>query len=383
MEEELQQLQELEKAARGAIRDGVPIDILNSDIAARTGGSIESFLALTKVIREGFAEVDRDKTSGISAAIQGFGQSASFGFSDELSGLVGGVRAALPGDPRSFGEGFRESTEFARESLAQAQADRPKTFLAGSLAGALAGGGGAALGVRAARGGVALGRGGLAAVLAGEGGLAGVGAGEGLTGRIASGAGGAALGAAAGEAGRAGLAIARGLGRGTKALRTFTPKTRIGREPFKTGRQAADRVISETGILPRPPAGAADELVEAFDKGRRFFKRSPAEIETAIRRSPAPDRLRDGLGEALADDIARAGNPKAAVKSIVAPANMERLRLVFGDDKAFGAFKKEILAAAQLGNDAEVLAKIGKILRTFAFIGAAGGLATALTQFGQ
>ena len=75
-------------------------------------------------------------------------QGATFGFSDELRGLVG---AAFKGDEEAetFGERYRASRDTEREALAQAREDAPILSLLGEVGGGVATGFGAAGGLRA------------------------------------------------------------------------------------------------------------------------------------------------------------------------------------------------------------------------------------------
>jgi hypothetical protein len=72
---------------------------------------------------------------GASAAGH-FGQGTLFGHSDEIQGVASGVVSALSGG--SFGEGYREGTDAARDRLEAYQAAYPGRALAAETAGAIA-----------------------------------------------------------------------------------------------------------------------------------------------------------------------------------------------------------------------------------------------------
>jgi hypothetical protein len=91
------------------------------------------------------AAPDDDKTGLLSAGVQGFGQGASLGFSDELNGVVGGgLDKVLPESlggaqaGKSFLDLYRENRDFARKLNAKAAGDQPAAYLGGNLAGGLA-----------------------------------------------------------------------------------------------------------------------------------------------------------------------------------------------------------------------------------------------------
>lgn len=126
--------------------------------------------------------------SGGLGALQG----ATFGFSDELAGILRGAMGALPGG-EGFQTGFQQGTETVRGLHERAQ---PGAFLAGDIAGSLVLPGGA---VRA--GGTLAAKAGRAALSgAVQGGIGGAGRAEGTTERIPEAVAGAGFGGAVGGA---------------------------------------------------------------------------------------------------------------------------------------------------------------------------------------
>ena len=75
-------------------------------------------------------------------------QGASFGFSDEIRGLLGALHKG-EGEGETFGERYKASRDTEREALAQAREDAPILSLVGELGGAVGTGFGAAGGLRA------------------------------------------------------------------------------------------------------------------------------------------------------------------------------------------------------------------------------------------
>jgi hypothetical protein len=172
---------------------------------------------------------------GASAAGH-LGQGASFGFSDEIQGVASGVGSALSGG--SFGEGYREGTDAARDRLEAYQAAYPGRALAAETAGAI---GTTAVPVFGQLGRVAQGAStGARALAAGRagvvtGGLYGAGTAEGGVIERAKGAGaGGAIGGAAGLVATPVIEGAAALGRA--AMR---PATRMLRGAASVNRQAA------------------------------------------------------------------------------------------------------------------------------------------------
>lgn len=87
---------------------------------------------------------------GFGAFLSGAGDSASFGFGDELMGLGAGLNAAMNGG--AFGDAYDYQAELSRERLRDARRDHPLATAGGSIAGSLAGGGLLGLAARSARG---------------------------------------------------------------------------------------------------------------------------------------------------------------------------------------------------------------------------------------
>lgn len=141
------------------------------------------------------------------AAVRGFVDTATFGFPDEIAGVVGGAIDAARGRS-SFSEGYKRVRDNARRIDESDKQNRPGYRLAGQVAGGVAGaagltGAGLSLSANAARTGYGLGR--VAAASAADGAIAGglYGAGGGTDaasrgkGAVAGGVVGGALGAAA------------------------------------------------------------------------------------------------------------------------------------------------------------------------------------------
>lgn len=79
---------------------------------------------------------DTSALSKVNSAMRGAAQGGTLGFADELYGLVGGGINSVK-DDKPFGQSYREARDYARGKDAEAQADNPKTSMAGNVAGAL------------------------------------------------------------------------------------------------------------------------------------------------------------------------------------------------------------------------------------------------------
>ena len=90
-----------------------------------------------------FERFGRDAGIVGRSAVQG----ATFGFSDELRGLLGAVGKG-EGEAETFGERYRASRDTEREALAQAREDAPILSVLGEMGGGVATGFGAAGGLR-------------------------------------------------------------------------------------------------------------------------------------------------------------------------------------------------------------------------------------------
>ena len=141
--------------------------------------------------------LNRDKGTIADPVAQG----GTFGFSDELAGIAGGVGSAVSGE--GFGPGYSRSVEAARKRLEDYRAANPVLSTLGEVAGGVATGGGLAKGgltLVGRAGGSLLGKRGLAAMAegAGYGGLYGAGTGTDAQDRLEKAGTGALVGAVAG-----------------------------------------------------------------------------------------------------------------------------------------------------------------------------------------
>lgn len=108
----------------------------------------------------------RDKYTPVESALIGAGSGATFGFGDEIAGAAkGAYDVATDPDKKlsfdDFNQARKQHTDKFREYLKNAEADNPKSYLGGNVAGSIGSGffGGAALGLggKAIQGGRALG----------------------------------------------------------------------------------------------------------------------------------------------------------------------------------------------------------------------------------
>lgn len=196
----------------------------------------------------------KDGPSKLRSFAEGLGDTASFGFGDELAGVVG---AAMEG----FSPGsYTESRDFARKSRAESSAANPKTAIGGQLAGAIASA--VATGKIIPTPSTALGR---IALAMGFGGAQGAGSSnaEDFGGVVSDTAKGAAIGGATAGVLEKIPAIADRIGnyaarRASKAvgIDKGLGKT-LGKEKLlKVGRQALDE-----GIVSHPGANATDDML--------------------------------------------------------------------------------------------------------------------------
>jgi len=156
----------------------------------------------------------------IEAFGSGLADSVSLGFGDELQGVGAGLNAALAG--QDFRGAYDAQTQRARDVLNRSQQEQPLAAGAGTVAGALVPGFGAAGAVgRAGRLGTRLMRG--AGVGAAYGGASGVGGGTDAESRLSGGIQGAGLGAALG-AGAQG--VVEGVGALARGARNVIPSRR-------------------------------------------------------------------------------------------------------------------------------------------------------------
>lgn len=81
-------------------------------------------------------EKERPKASQGESAVRGAAQGATFGFSDEVVGIGGGILESLKGG--NFAEGYRLHRDESRVANEAAYKDNPKTYIGGGLAGSVA-----------------------------------------------------------------------------------------------------------------------------------------------------------------------------------------------------------------------------------------------------
>jgi hypothetical protein len=187
----------------------------------------------------------------------GAAQGATLGFGDEIQGAIQAtIRKLAEDDPQSWGALYAQERDWARNRDKRAAESNPKTFVAGSLAGAL---GTAGAGGGAVRGGTVLARAAKGGALgAGYGGVAGAGASEADTvgGVARDAAGGALLGAATGGAvPLAGAAL-------RQTLAKYAPS--LGERAVEQGRKALSGI--GTSLAARKPI-SREAVVQAIDTG--------------------------------------------------------------------------------------------------------------------
>lgn len=387
-------LQELLRKARAAIRDGVPVEGpggVNEAIANRTGGQIESYLALTDTVtRQLNPEGEsREAIGPFRAGVQAFGQAASLGFSDELSGVVGGVRSAAAGE--GFGSGFREGTDEARAMLDQGRQEQPVAHGVGTVAGSVAPVVAAGAPAQLARSGAAAlsARGapqaaGLVSRLSGAAAAhpilarSAVGGAEGLMFGLGTGEGNMierAPNAAANAA--AGVAAANIFGVGMRGAQLMRARRKIRGRSGHTPRGFGDDIVEGSGA-PLPAANSEAQQA-AVTTGRRIFNNTPEEIAQQVNAAPgARPFIQRGIVEEAATVARSMGSPKKAVQEIVSPAFRERLRPAFDDPRQFEVFMEHMEELARLEKDADILQGIFDAGRSFAVFGAGAGFSTAL-----
>lgn len=235
-----------------------------------------------------------DRMSALAAFGSGVGDAVSFGFGDELQGLV-------------FGEQARDAARMRQE---QARVDEPGWFLGGQIAGSLAGGGAANLGVRGA-----LGAGRLASAARNIGPLSriGIGAAVGGLGGAAYGAGDAREGnrlQGAGESFLPGVAfgaVGQGAGEligrvGGAVQRSLSPEARSGRmmaevidrfgPPSSTPEQAEAQVLQ--ALRDAPDNAMVGDVVPGFSNLTRGAGVRPSRQREELRQ--AFDRRNESMG---------------------------------------------------------------------------------------
>lgn len=193
------------------------------------------------------------------AALQGFGNGASLGFNDEVSGAVAGVGGVLSG--RGFAEPYSETRDAIRSAKDVIQQAHPVAYGVGEVAGALpasaAGGALATGGKTALQQGIRLS--GMGAI---EGGILGAGNADG-DGLVEGATQGAALGAALGGAAKP---VADGLRATGRAMATpvsglFNAAT--GRGSQTRANAIAQRALERSGKSLEEVQGAAMQALEA------------------------------------------------------------------------------------------------------------------------
>lgn len=208
----------------------------------------------------GSAQSKREKTSALSAVVQGVGQGVTFGFSDEIEGAVRGGIDALSSD-KSFTDAYDERVGEARERQKQAAEDQPVAYYGGEIGGAVALPGGLArLGIRgtARAANATLGARSAAAAREGAayGAAFGAGHGEGVEGKamgtVTGGVTGGVVGAALPSAVDAGSALWRGLV--SRPVSTLANPERVGNQK-----------LAEALLRDRIPGAQPNNLPAALD----------------------------------------------------------------------------------------------------------------------
>ncbi len=216
------------------------------------------------------------KPSALESGLRGAAQGASLGFADEATGGLEALWDAAKGDPKTFGELYKQHRDESRANYQAAEQANPKTFMAGQL-----GGGAATLlvpGLGAAEGaglGATLGKAAL------QGGLTGLGSSE------ATNAGGLAKDTAVGAGiGGALGGVGYGLGKGLSALQSGDAAENL----------AARAIGAERGTI---KSLGADDVKEAgryaLDNG--LLKGFPSTEEMASRN----DALQSAAGKSMGD----------------------------------------------------------------------------------
>jgi hypothetical protein len=230
--------------------EGASDDEIREAAAKATG---QSMYRGSKILRPEGKPVEAQQGS-LESGLRGLGQGALFGFGDEAEA---GVRSMFGGNS------YDEELATARHANDVAAEQNPGSYYAGDVAGTVGSMFVPGLGVvgnagRAVKGaGVAstLARGALSGAVAG--GARGVGEGDGVGDRLMRGAGGAALGGAAGGAMGAGGAALGAAGRGANAAYSAVQNA---------GGNIVNNLSGRTGALARAVPGA-DRLIQSGAKG--------------------------------------------------------------------------------------------------------------------
>lgn len=167
---------------------GQPIDAAKAAErlkAAQAGGTYNADIEDPRV-QQKVDEMMRTGGGGGSAAVAGFGDTASLGFLDEAGAAANALTDSLSGNG-SFGDNYNVNLQANRSYQQALQRANPIPYLGGQIAGGFA-----------LPAGEISGAGDLAKLAAGYGGAYGIGSGEGVSGRALGGVEGAAAGAATG-----------------------------------------------------------------------------------------------------------------------------------------------------------------------------------------
>lgn len=328
---------ELLRAAREASRRGVPLARVDEEIRKRTGGEFTDVRSLATAARDSGVSLEQlggpapepsaspssepDASTGekIGGALRLASQGATFGFSDELTGILAGTGAALVPGGEGFGEARRRVTGETREKLAQSRRDLGLLGTAAEVGGAVAVPVGAAgrFVTRGASAASRIGRGALAGGV--EGGLYGAGTAEGsLRQRAGAAVVPGILGAATGAAIPAAVDAARVTGRAAgKAGRRLKKKaTAVGNldeveELERTiGPRLGSEMREEAGILGKP-----SKVREEVAQARRGIYGELDEIE-AIENVPLRKALQgEDVAPFVPDDVAAGKRPPSFVEA--------------------------------------------------------------------
>lgn len=113
--------------------------------------------AKTVISDEDMAKMEAEAPTELDSAGRGVLQGATMGFADEISGGVEALWNKAKGDPRTFGELYKQYRDESRANFKRAEEANPKSYMAGNVGGAIAtaaipGMGGATLGKLALQG---------------------------------------------------------------------------------------------------------------------------------------------------------------------------------------------------------------------------------------
>ena len=83
------------------------------------------------------AKMEAEQPSELESGARGIAQGLTMGFADEISGGAEALWEAAKGDPRTFGELYKQYRDESRQNFKKAQEANPGTYTTGEVAGAI------------------------------------------------------------------------------------------------------------------------------------------------------------------------------------------------------------------------------------------------------